>query len=84
MDKLKAYLRSLPDESARQAFARQCDTSLGHLRNVIYEPKKLPSPQLCVLIERHSGGAVTRQDLRDDWLCIWPELATTAPAEASS
>jgi DNA-binding transcriptional regulator YdaS (Cro superfamily) len=30
----------------------------------------------CVAIERATGGAVTRQDLRpDDWQSIWPELA---------
>lgn len=30
----------------------------------------------CVAIERATGGAVTRKDLRpDDWESIWPELA---------
>ena len=30
----------------------------------------------CVAIERATGGAVTRRDLRpDDWHLIWPELA---------
>lgn len=33
----------------------------------------------CVAIERATGGAVTRRDLRpDDWQSIWPELATPA------
>lgn len=36
---------------------------------------RLPSPSYCVLIERETGGAVTRRDLRpDDWWRIWPEL----------
>lgn len=31
----------------------------------------------CTAIERATGGAVTRRDLRpDDWHLIWPELAT--------
>lgn len=30
----------------------------------------------CTAIERATGGAVTRRDLRpDDWREIWPELA---------
>lgn len=28
----------------------------------------------CLPIERATGGAVTRRDLRDDWRDIWPEL----------
>lgn len=32
-------------------------------------------PERCVLIERVTGGAVGRRDLRpDDWHLIWPEL----------
>lgn len=36
---------------------------------------RLPSPANCLAIERATGGAVTRQDLRptDYWL-IWPDL----------
>ena len=34
----------------------------------------------CVQIERVTGGAVTRMDLRpDDWHRIWPELAAANP-----
>lgn len=37
----------------------------------------------CVAIERATGGAVTRRDLRpDDWQDIWPELAVAEPAQA--
>lgn len=32
-------------------------------------------PAECVLIEKISDGAVTRKDLRDDWMKIWPEIA---------
>jgi DNA-binding transcriptional regulator YdaS (Cro superfamily) len=72
---LKTYLKSLPDEAAREAFAESCETSIGHLRNCIYTAKQL-APASCVLAERHSGGLVMRWDLRpDDWWKIWPELA---------
>jgi len=37
--------------------------------------------QHCAVIERATGGAVTRRDLRpDDWAEIWPELAANQPA----
>lgn len=38
---------------------------------------KRPVPaRFCPAIERATGGAVTRRDLRpDDWAQIWPELA---------
>lgn len=35
----------------------------------------VPDAIHCVAIERATGGAVTRRDLRpDDWRLIWPEL----------
>lgn len=42
---------------------------------------RVPTPEYCVGLERASGGAVSRQDMRDDWARIWPELATAAPAQ---
>lgn len=37
----------------------------------------------CTAIERATGGAVTRRDLRpDDWAQIWPELAQGQQAQA--
>lgn len=48
-----------------------------------------PVPTLrCIDIERATGGAVTRKDLRpDDWARIWPELADadhSAPVEEAA
>lgn len=35
--------------------------------------------EYCARIERETGGAVTRKELRpDDWQAIWPELAKEA------
>ncbi len=73
---LKTFLKSLPDEGARAEFATQCDTTLGHMRNCIYVAGKALAPAICVLVETHSGGKVTRRDLREDWAAIWPELRT--------
>lgn len=82
---LKDYLKSLPTEEHREAFAKACDTSLGHMRNTLYDPKKRLAPATCVVAERISGGMVTRRSLRpDDWHRIWPELVTRehpAPAD---
>ena len=71
---LKSFLASLPDDATRKAWAVMCETSLGHLRNCIYQPKA-PAPETCVLIEHHSAGRVRRWHLRPtDWHRIWPEL----------
>ncbi|MDS1141738.1 helix-turn-helix domain-containing protein [Pusillimonas sp. SM2304] len=43
--------------------------------------RKTPAEQ-CAAIERATGGAVTRKDLRpDDWHRIWPELVTHEPVK---
>lgn len=74
---LKDFIKSLSDD-ADAAFAVECRTSLGHLRNVGYG-LRVANPELCVSIERASNGAVTRQELRpEDWHRIWPELAEQA------
>jgi len=37
--------------------------------------KRAPGAALCVAIERHTDGKVTRKQLRPrDWSLIWPEL----------
>lgn len=69
--KLKDYFFSLPP-AERGPFADLCNTTVGHLRNVAYG--KLCGEKLAVLIELHSKRRVTRQELRDDWSEIWPEL----------
>ena len=76
MDALRDYLKSLADDAAREAFAKACGTSVGHLRNVCYGLRTL-SPEHCVCVERETDGAVTRRDLRPlDWWRIWPELVS--------
>jgi DNA-binding transcriptional regulator YdaS (Cro superfamily) len=73
MDKFKSFLSSMSLQR-RDDFARQCGTTYAFLRNVMYG-QRIAGEKLCVRIERESGGAVTRQDLRPcDWREIWPEL----------
>ncbi|PXW28233.1 transcriptional regulator [Paraburkholderia caballeronis] len=73
MDTLRTYLNSLP-VAEQAAFARRCNTSLGYLRKAL-SMRSLLGEKLCALLDRESGGAVPRQDLRPDWRQIWPELA---------
>jgi len=71
---LRAFLSDL-DPAERADFAERCNTSKGHLQNVMYGIRPC-SPGLAVLIEQLSEGRVTRKELRPDWMAIWPELAT--------
>lgn len=80
---LNSFLKSLPDEEARIAFATRCDNhSIGHLRNVGYGYKTC-GHKLAAAIWRESGGAVTREELcpNDYWL-VWPDLPAPATATA--
>lgn len=67
------------DEYAKENGAVALSKSLGCSLQFFYQLKKglrAISPHRAVLIERATGGAVTRKDLRPhDWREIWPELA---------
>lgn len=73
MKKLIAYIRRADDDERKRVCA-ECQTSIGYLRKAA-SVGQLLGASLCVRIERVTGGAVTRRDLRpDDWHQIWPEL----------
>jgi DNA-binding transcriptional regulator YdaS (Cro superfamily) len=80
--KLKTWFRGIP-VTDRPAVALKLGTSVGRINNLIYGQRRVP-PDLAVAIERESGGAVKRQDLREDWASIWPELAQVAPRRRAS
>ena len=69
---LRTYLSGLPADE-REAFAVKCGTTAGHMRNVMYGQKTCAT-DLAVQVEKQSGRAVTRQELRSDWADHWPEL----------
>lgn len=74
---LKTYINELPRGGAAE-FAKRLNVSASYLSQLAAGTTHR-SPQRCVEIEVHSGGAVTRKDLRpDDWQSIWPELAAKA------
>ena len=70
----KQFLYSLP-RTERDLLAKSCKTTGGHLQNIAYG-YRVPSPELCVLLETKTDGSVTRQELVENWQAIWPELAT--------
>jgi len=70
---LKSFLSPLNAE-ARDEFAIRCETSRGHLQNVMYGVRPCAT-DLAVAIERESRQAVRRWELRTtDWHKHWPEL----------
>ena len=70
---LKTYLTPFSKDQ-RDEFARRCGSTRGHLQNVMYGVRPCAT-DLAVSIEKESGGAVTRPELRpDDWDRHWPEL----------
>lgn len=77
--KLREHISQL-DDAGRLALALACQTTLPHLRNVMYGYRPC-SPALAVAIEQATQGQVTRPELRpQDWRAIWPELATKEAA----
>lgn len=63
MSKFKSYFMGLAADD-RDAFARRCGSSRGHLTNVAYG--KSCAESLAINIERESRGAVRCEDLRPD------------------
>lgn len=76
MRSLITYLNSLPP-GERAALAARCKTTEGYLRKACSVGSVLRE-KLCAQLELHSGGKVTRQELRpDDWSEVWPELSVS-------
>jgi DNA-binding transcriptional regulator YdaS (Cro superfamily) len=65
----------LSEERGRaRRMAARLGINAGYLSQFAHGGRPVP-PELCPEIERLSGGAVRRSDLRpDDWHRIWPEL----------
>lgn len=76
MKSLHAYLNKLPKEE-RQGFIQRCGTSEGYLRKAISLGTRI-GENLCINIDRESGGAVRCEDLRPD--VDWAYLRGTTAA----
>lgn len=59
------FLKSVPHDR-REQFASACGTTYARLRQIAYgnEPA---SPELCVAIDRESGGQVMYSGVNDKW-----------------
>lgn len=83
MDKLLAYLNSLP-KTERVDLVMRCKTSEGYLRKAISKGQRL-GESLCISLERESSRAVLCEDLRPD--VDWAYLRAAVPdatAQAST
>jgi DNA-binding transcriptional regulator YdaS (Cro superfamily) len=81
---LRAWL-DLPGAPTITSFAKRIGVTRVYLSQIkAGQNGRQPSPALCVAIERESGGAVTRADLRptDYWL-IWPDLPAPGAAKGA-
>lgn len=77
--KLRDYLNAERGSSAR--LAAQLEVSPSYLSQMAAGDAPI-SPARCVLIEQYTDGAVTRRDLRDDWMDIWPEIRPAPKQQA--
>lgn len=64
MDKLLKYLNSLSKDS-RAAYVAACGTTEGYLRKAASKHQSFRA-ELCILLERESGGVVRCEDLLPD------------------
>ena len=79
-----ALLKAIAFAGSQSALARLLGKSQPHIFKWLNSPNSIP-PEHCAAIERVTGGAVTRQELRPhDWHLIWPELVDAGDREAAS
>lgn len=72
---LRTYLDSRPRGGLTELAATLSISTVYLSQLAVRQDGRVPSPELCVQIERATDGMVKRWDLRpDDWWRIWPEL----------
>jgi DNA-binding transcriptional regulator YdaS (Cro superfamily) len=84
MKKLRTYLNGLSKE-ARLAYCNSCRTTEGYLRKAISVGQKLGA-DLCIALERESGGEVLCESLRPDvdWAYIRAATGESSPIEKAA
>lgn len=58
---------------SQKRFAKELGVSVGLVWQWV-NGRTAITPARAVQIEQATGGLVTRQELREDWASIWPEL----------
>jgi DNA-binding transcriptional regulator YdaS (Cro superfamily) len=70
------------DTKRRAEIANSASIADPYLYQILTKRREA-SPELCVVLERVSGGQLNRRGLRPtDWHLIWPELIDAAKAPA--
>ena len=78
---LREYTDSLPTGGVTALAARLGISTVYLSQLAARQGGRVPGAALCVAIEKESGYAVRRWNLRpDDWHLIWPELITARGA----
>ena len=68
--KMLDWLKTMDNDTAKL----QTKTSFSYLRLIAYGHKQ-PSAKVATVIEKATGGRITRRELRPkDWHEIWPEI----------
>lgn len=82
---LRTYLDGLP-HGGMTAFAKSVGISAVYLSQLAAKQDgRVPSPRLSNRIEKSSGGAVTRKELRPtDFWEVWTDLAPPTEQTATS
>lgn len=78
----KEYWRSLT-ATERESLASACDTTVGHLRNVVYGVKSC-AESLAINLERESGGKVRCESLRSDVDWAYLRGTSSSPDEETT
>lgn len=82
---LRTYTDNLPHGGMAE-LARKCGISPIYLSQLAArQDGRVPGPVLAGVIERATGGKVSRAELRpDDYWLIWPDLKAPKPAAISA
>lgn len=73
-------LKDYTDQNTQVALAKAIRASTSFVNQWVSGKRPIPATY-CVAIEQATKGKVTRQEMRDDWQAIWPELAKTRKAK---
>ena len=74
----RTYWQALKPESARQAFAERCGSTLGYFKLLASGHAKA-GPDLAIRIEQATAGEVTVEQLRPD--VPWHVIRSAQPAQ---
>ena len=66
-------LKDYTERNSQVALAKAISAAPSFVNQWVSGKRPIPATY-CVAIEQATKGQVTRQEMRDDWQAIWPEL----------